>query len=88
MAFFFLTFPDLQGFASNSVVPEKMEDVIDIPSSEPSSIAEDMFRRAISIGLSKKLTRSVIVRRLLFDNLRAGRMYVFAEVFVVLVVSW
>lgn len=51
-----------------------------------------LFMLLIEIGLSKKLTRSVIVRRLLFDNRLAGRMYVFAEVFaeviVVLVVSW
>lgn len=30
----------------------------------------------MSIGLSKKLTLSVIVRRLLLDNRLAGRMYV------------
>lgn len=47
-----------------------------------------MFCMSIEMGLSKKLTLSVIVRRLLFDNRLAGRMYVFAEVFVVLAVSW
>lgn len=42
----------------------------------------------MEIGLSKKLTLSVTVRLLLLDNRLAGRMYVFAEVIVVLVVSW
>ena len=72
----------------DSVVPENREEDTDRSSSELSSIAEDMFRRVISIGLSKKLTLSVMVRRLLFDSRLAGRMYVFAEVFAVLVVSW